>query len=110
MIGLTKPVNGHFIELTDLDNQGKILNFDWENDNLMYNPETDRWEWAQMSTDYILPFSPYSGSYRDITEAELNKKYPTALKALEKPVDESVPCHWNHVAPDEIDPYGSFPR
>jgi hypothetical protein len=110
MVTLKRPKNGDFIELQDLDNFGKILNYKLGTSDLMYNPQTDRWEWAQMSTDYILPFSPYAGAYRDITEAELNEKYPTALKALEKPVDESVPCHWNDVAPDEIDPYGSFPR
>jgi hypothetical protein len=102
------PKNYALIELLDLDNRGKILLYDAEkaSEEALYNPETRRWEWAQMTPDYFLPFSPIEGSYREITKEEAVAKYPTILKDMEKPVDESVPFRVNEFPLDAIDPYG----
>jgi hypothetical protein len=96
------------IELTDLDNRGKILLYNMKDlgAEVLYNPETHRWERSWMSLDYLLPFSPVGDSYKEITKEEAVAKYPTILKDLEKPIDESVPIHRNHWEDDEIDPYG----
>jgi hypothetical protein len=102
------PENYALVELLDLDNRGKILLFEpgKASKEALYNPETHRWEWAQMTPDYFLPFSPIAGAYKKITKEEAVAKYPTILKDLEKPIDESVPIHRNHWEDDEIDPYG----
>jgi hypothetical protein len=101
---LHRPETEVFIELTDLEREGQILCHDPHkgSSNLLYNPYKDRWEWAQMSTDYLYPYSPYAWAYKDITKEELLAKYPTAIEALKKPIPDDI-CHWNYVAPEEID-------
>ncbi|MDR2538779.1 MAG: hypothetical protein LBC43_03990 [Bifidobacteriaceae bacterium] len=110
MAKMIRPTRPRYIELTDLERNEQILQVQLggASHNLLYNPKTDRWEWAMLSSDYLQPYSPYSGAYREITEAEILAKYPTALQALDKPIDETVPVHWNDVAPEAIDPYGSY--
>jgi hypothetical protein len=101
---MIRPEKEVFIELTDLEREGQVLCYDPNggHDNLLYNPYKDRWEWAQMSTDYLYPYSPYAWAYKDITREELLAKYPTAIEALKKPIPDDI-CHGNYVAPEETD-------
>jgi hypothetical protein len=101
---MIRPETEVFIELTDLEREGQVLCHDPNKGtcDLLYNPYKDRWEWAQMSTDYLYPYSPYAWAYKDITKEELLAKYPTAIEALKKPIPDDI-GHWNYVAHEEID-------
>jgi hypothetical protein len=105
------PKDYSLIELTDVKYKGKILLFGHTDQvayEVLYNAGTHRWEWAVLSPDYVLPFSPVAGAYKDITREEAVAKYPTILKDLEKPVDKSMPLRVNDFPLDAIDPYGSY--
>jgi hypothetical protein len=102
--------NTHFIKLTDRVRDGQILFFTNDIDKgvageLIYDPKTDKWEWANMSLDYTLPFSPLAWMYESVTRDQVDKLYPTALKSLDKEPEQITGWQINEIAPDEIDPY-----